>query len=618
MKFSPLLNLTTVTVSALSFALLLSATTSTPPAWSDEPTEPANSPSLFKRVERKYFTVAAHDAVFYYVSQADRVKIINEFFDAVTDQYSLLKIKQDRFHLNLDTLRAESIAQEKIIGDFETPVDRAQGNLEFYDRMRALVSQFQDTHFSVSPVQTMRPVLIPILLAKADGKYVINNTYPKLLSYLSLQSNSPAFSQIALGDEIISIDGHSVEDEINRLKPYISGSSDESRMQDALYAVTFRAFRFPANPTTTVVIKKKSDASLVRLTFPWLHRTMQRQDQALLFAFRGYRPYEDLRIEYDQLSEKWRLKDTPYLVESVEATTPKLIDEKRYDTDDHVIRAGLLFKNSKLYGVLQIFTFGEPKVLNSDGKSIDFIDAIREVVSDFNAKKIPLILDLRSNPGGDGNLPPLVFGTLLPASQFRPGPTAALRVTRNAIQIVDESDSSTAQPTAGFGVDPQDYKHLIAVALRNNEEYTAAYSKNDITTDKIVGGFNQKIVTLISTNCVSACDITAALLSTSKISTLIGQPTSGTGAGFISLSDALSASWIDSQRFIQSNIPNFLFGVPGPNVTEHIFAGKAEEFNLENRPTSPSKENLYQPTVNDITKMSVDWFDKAIEVLDKK
>jgi hypothetical protein len=136
-----------------------------------------------------------------------------------------------------------------------------------------------------------------------------------------------------------------------------------------------------------------------------------------------------------------------------------------------------------------------------------------------------------------------------------------------------------------------------------------------IFPDQRVKGFNNKIVALVTADCISACDKMASLLKTSKRATIIGTTSNGTGAGYRSTSE-LDTKWTDSLRVFESQIPNYLFGEAGDVDTRIFGEDSVFELNLENKPTIA--DVLYRPTFKDFGKNNLGWIEKALEVIEAK
>ena len=137
---------------------------------------------------------------------------------------------------------------------------------------------------------------------------------------------------------------------------------------------------------------------------------------------------------------------------------------------------------------------------------------------------------------------------------------------------------------------------------------------DDIKADPEVGGYEQKVVALISPMCISACDGMGLLLKASKRATLIGTTTNGTGAGFIGTEAFQGSHWVDHLQLVSLRIPNRLFG-PAGVVGKRVFNEPDAyiKYNSENQPVIA--DSHYVESTDDIQNHSSKWYEKALEVL---
>ncbi|MGZ3693574.1 MAG: S41 family peptidase [Bdellovibrionota bacterium] len=589
--------------------LLLSLSSSAKSPAPAQTTDDKNT-SLFTRVNHRYQAVL-QGVSFYYYTQADRVQIISEFLHSIESDYALLDIKAKRFNIDMDELKKQALADETAIRDTADEKEQASSNLQFLDRAKKLVALFQDTHFSAKARAPLNPTLLPFAIAKSEGKYIILGRYRKLMEYLA--QKDPSFSEIELGQEVVSIDDLPIEKAIAALTPFISGSSQAFRESRAATALTFRDFAFPDRGYAIVGLKNKN-GDVVKMKFPWFYRMPSRGDENLYFKERGFLQYDQLRMNWDEENNKWASKSIPLDNEDSIHSLPALTDKHEFNNqaDDTIVKTGYVLRGGKAYAVLQINSFMESDVFDEKKNKISFLQALRAFINKIDSESTPLILDLRGNGGGNGKYPAALLSMLTEDKTYG-GPTQALRVTRNSQELTDESTDHETVPEELKALSQEQLNKLLTDAIQDRDVHTAAFSTGDIQADPEVGGFSQKVVALLTPECISACDMTAFLLKSSGRATIIGSPSNGTGAGFLS-SGALDSQFTDSYRVLQANIPNFLFGLPGAPGTL-LFPGQAEALNSENKPTQP--DVLYEGTTDDLLHGSQGWINKAIEILNK-
>jgi len=166
-----------------------------------------------------------------------------------------------------------------------------------------------------------------------------------------------------------------------------------------------------------------------------------------------------------------------------------------------------------------------------------------------------------------------------------------------------------------FGLTLDDMKNVFQKTLDDRSEYTPMFAGEVIPFDmQKVKGFNNKIVALVTASCISACDKMSFLLKASGRATIIGTHSNGTGAGFLSSSE-LNTKWEDRLRVFETQVPNYLFGIPGKSYETTVFDdNSADEMCSENRPTVADIQ--YAPTMLDVAKNNVGWLQKAAQVLE--
>ena len=468
--------------------------------------------NLFERTHHR-LNLVQQGFSFYYYTQADRIQILKDLFRSIELDYASLKLKEKNLHINFDQIQKDALAVEASIADTNIDLEQAVSNLDFLDRSRKIIALFQDTHFSINAVIEPNPIVLPFIITKAEGKYVVTGIYRKLMNYLT--ETVPAFSGITLGTEVVSIDGKPVAEAARALEPFINASSKAFLEQEALNGLTIRDFSFPDNPYCIVAFRKK-DGTLNTLKFPWFHKRPARPDQALFFKEANFRGYDDLRLTWDANAKKWNT--TGIGLENGDATNslPELNSQEIFvdGNGKPVVKTGYILTDGRAFGVMQINSFIEATVIDNAKKQQHFLQVLKEFIKALEAQSVPLILDLRSNPGGNGTYPPALLSMLTEKGKTYSGYSSAFRLSRNIIQILDEDMGHLTMPEEMNGLTIEQTAQIIRESREKREYYSSAFSEGDITVDPEVGGYSQKVVALISPQCVSSCDITAFLLKT--------------------------------------------------------------------------------------------------------
>jgi hypothetical protein len=271
----------------------------------------------------------------------------------------------------------------------------------------------------------------------------------------------------------------------------------------------------------------------------------------------------------------------------------------------------------KSYCYLLLASFGEDKVRGDKGWKKDYSKPMRKFLRQCGRKRLPLVLDLRTNPGGYIDLGSQTLAALTPRKQRAPvRGTWAYR------------DSTTYREIEEGYFDGQ-YWGNNSLEITPREKW-----------DPGAGGYGGKIIALITPNCMSSCDRLASMLKTGGRATLLGSSTNGTGAGFM---DTLNPStgkptseWTDSRGLLWAQIPDQLFGAVAseevpltsgkpkgvlpwfqwvmagkPEATEYLPLEAYESYTLiENLPTQP--DIFFEPSAADLRQGQESWI-RAIQ-----
>lgn len=567
---------------------------------------------------------------FQYLDKEDRLLILNDFLKTVELEYALLPLKAKRVGLDFNKLKAESIAAENASEDIvATAADRsnqearerlsflqAKSNMEFLDRMQKLVAQFKDTHFGIQETIARPLVYTGLRFFRIDGKIVLGSIEKRLMSMVSKLSGAD-LSRIQIGDEVLAINGQPVEERVNELKQYIGASSDEFADSQAIRSLTIRNFAYDSSNSITITFK---NAGVFKLPlFVNIAKDSTPRLDALTFLKKINVPTDTttIGISFDKATKTWN--DNALTFEGY--STRKLhlnlkgLTEMIGDDGQPALRTGYYINKGKTYGVLQILTF-MTKAVKAGETQMSFIDGIRSFVMELKQNEIPLILDLRVNGGGNGNLPAQVLSVLAPEGAFYPGATSGFRMTPYMRQI---QEPSLFQEVVGedqsFGLTADELKNVLEKTIDERRTYTPMFAAEVIPYDMAkVKGFNNKIVALVTADCISACDKMSFLLKSSGRAVIVGSHSNGTGAGYLSTSE-MNTKWTDPLRMLETQVPNYLFGVPGKDVNQTVFEDDSvETMCSENKPTVADVP--YAPTMLDLARNNIGWLQKAASVIE--
>lgn len=607
----------------LLFTFLIATFLTTQSSIAESLTNPAN------KFSKSGLSTVYSGLKFQYYDSKDRLLIVSDFLKTVELEYSLLPLKEKRIALNFNKLKEEALQNESQVEDVlllavnkNNPAERerisflqASANMNFLDRMQGLVAKFHDTHFGIQETISRPFVYTGLRLFRVDGKVMVGGIEKKLMDLASKLSGAD-FSNIKIGDEVVAINGKPVEEKIDELKKYISASSDEFADYQAVLSLTIRKSNYDASNSITITFK---NGGVYKLP---LFANSQKDSTPRLDAMTFFAKYEipydttTIGLNFDISTNQWidsSVNFAGYSPTKLHLNLKGLI-EMIGDDGSPALRSGYYINGGKTYGVLQILSFNTQNV-KVDGNTVSFIDGVRSFISELKENQTPLILDLRVNYGGNANLPAQVLSVLAESGTVYPSTTTGYRMTSYIRQIEEPHlFQHMVGENKSFGLNRDDLKDILKNTIEAEKEYTPMFASQVITYDiNGIDGFDNKIVALVSANCVSACDMMAMLLKSSKRAILIGTHTNGTGAGYTS-TEELNTNWVDRLRVFQTQIPNFVFGLPGESYMTKVFDDNSvEAMCSENRPTEA--DIPYAAGRIDVAKNNIGWLQIAAKVL---
>lgn len=568
---------------------------------------------------------------FNYLNKEDRLLILKDFLKTVELEYALLPLKKELIGLDYKKLKADAIAAEEAIVDIELDSSdrknedkrakvtflQAESNMEFLDRMVVTVAKFKDTHFGIYE-RISRPFLYTgVRLFRIDGKVVVGSLENKFLAMASKLSGAD-LSTIKIGDEVISIDGVPVEEKVNELKPYISGSTDEFIDTQAVRSLMLRNVKYEKKNYMRVVFKNAGTMKLPIFANNSAAVTPRLDVITYLNKFNIQSDATSIGLSFDQTTKKWNDSDMSFAGYGTKNLAKNLKDVKDYngDSGSAAIRTGYYINKGKTYAVMQVMTFSTTNVKRGD-VTATFIDTLRNFILEVKESELPLILDLRVNNGGNGSYPAKLISMLAKEKDEYANSTTAMRMTQYIRGLYEgELFQKIVAEDENEGMTIDMIQNLIDTALDNRADYTPMYAYGpSIKADPKVGGFNNKVVALVTADCISACDKTAFMIKSSKRATIIGSHSNGTGAGFTSTSE-LNTNWEDRLKVFSSTVPNYLFGKPGDIGTLVFGEQSVSELCSENKPTVADIQ--YRSQMLDLTRDNLGWLQKAAQVLDSQ
>ena len=301
------------------------------------------------------------------------------------------------------------------------------------------------------------------------------------------------------------------------------------------------------------------------------------------------------------------MRTDPILPARDAARLRELLDEQ----DRPALRMGeVVRRRDRAFCYLQILTFHTEQVAPRGEARRPFDAVVEEFVRGCDEKELDVVLDLRENGGGY-----LAHSNAIVEALARPGEASrggALLLRANTLnQLVYQQRIPTLGAAGARAVDdalePRGVLQAIGAARRARNAFTAAFLDPVLRPSDAVGGFEGKVVALVSPACSSACERLAGMLQANGRATLVGGPTEGAG-GSQQEARNLSARWTDPEGLLSLSIPNAAMGVQraAPEARREIAAEQFfETLAFENRPVLPDR--AYAPTLQDLTGSNAGW-----------
>lgn len=503
-------------------------------------------------------------------------------------------------------------------------------SFEFYDHVMQCLAGFKDSHFGID--KALRPSFISTGVSevmKAHNKFYILRNRPGLISKLEELQKLPVGSlqeKLKVGTEIVSIDGQPPQMEVNRLKKYISASSDLAREYKATNELFTRNFAYPTKSDLSLTLKL-IDGSTVDVVLPWMQFNVGSAQGTLesraLLSDRGIAKILDLLPDKKLIfSEGASLADPLF---------KNITNRRSYQTeeDEDVLLTGVVSLKNRNYCYLQLnsfnfdsdkeFGFKITEKINETKYPLSLPVVLKNYLQSCEVFKAPLIFDLRNNGGGNSRLAHLIYA-LFENDQTKITYTARSNLTEiGNYSLIGKYTNSID----GDNPDLDDILFFTTMkqAHENKLPVTDWVLTKNMKLEKNI--YSGQVFILTSTNCVSACEITANRFKIAGRATIIGESTSGTGFGFSSYENA-ETKFRDPLNLFEIGIMNFAFQSVVVEDDKDFktlsdLKGSALSFDkiklLENNPVTPNIVIEY--TLNDILNEYSDYIQSLTKILEQ-
>jgi hypothetical protein len=517
----------------------------------------------------------------------ERVKLACQLRDALASRYVFFASKtallggrfDARAHLDAFVRGERRIAAEP-------------DPLRFYDRLRRTAAAFQDGHLIVGAPTKLPQVALGVGLRLAEGKVWIANREERLVADLAAGAGAPDLeAALAVGAEVVAIDGVPVGRRLEELARYVPGSSRAARLERAADALTRRDFDYPLRGTARLTVLARGRRRDVELPW-WIAPGGETHVMARAWAARtGVAttdlvswPDDPVRAAPGGPGPAGALR-TDAIVDGPDAEgLRELVDER----GRIAARMGEVRRDEGAFCYLQLLTFHTPTLREGRAAARPYVEVVEQFVQGCGDRRLDLVLDLRQNEGGYLDHTTAIAHALGAAGDAATRGALLLRATTmNELVYAQRSPETVA--AADDPLAPRHILDAIGSARRDGREFTPAFLEAPAGAG--ADAYAGRVVALTSPSCMSACDRLAALLRGAGRAVLLGGPTEGAG-GSQQETRSLRASWTDAEGLVSVSIPNAAFGVePRPDTcVDRREISSAEFFGalaLENRPVEP-------------------------------
>jgi hypothetical protein len=478
--------------------------------------------------------------------------------------------------------------RERQIQDVHSPFAQAKANLAFMDRLKRVISQFEDSHLRLEEMVPYQKVFLGVQTRLAGGRVYVTGLEDGLTPSLTRQQPS-----ISLGDELLQVNGQPVDDLLDDLETYIPASSAAYRRQRAAEALGKRSFLWPQAPTSHWTLRASETGERYSVDLAWaVSPDNLRPDLRTYLARLGVQ----LRQEKDYYG--FRHDDPPR----------QLAESKTWyganSPEELVYRTGWLTRDGRRAGVIQLYSFYHLDVLQADhDRLVSWEEPLVAFIRQLNRCQCPLVVDLRWNEGGHTFLAETFLQLIAQADTSYASYTEGFRLTPSIRQMWQSYQAS--QPV--YSAEDQAARFVNEAAM-NRRSHTHVWAHSEaLRAHRDIGGYNQDVVTLISPYCMSTCELLVMMLQART-------HTNGTGAGFFEWEPFAGAAWRDSYEAVYLEIPNYLLGRPG-EVGQRIFNQRDAYFTY-NKENQPVKADItYRPGLSDYLAGAPGWYNRAWSVV---
>ncbi len=550
-----------------------------------------------------------------------RVAVVTQLKSAIVNHYANLELKNQRIKTD-DGKPFDSVAHLDRCIEIESKTADLS-DIHFIDRMKVCIAAFQDTHFAAYARTAMAGVSVGFLVRNIEGKFIIVAVQKELLKYVEQLSGMKDLDKvIAVGNEVLEVDGQTPASLAERYRAFIASSSPGHRQLSAEQAIFARSFDYPTKPN--VLLKIKSPLKTYNYEMPWWASMTARNrlDTSRYFQKIGI-PVTDRVKMYLDADGKVDWKTVPMNYKGYLESNPLVPEDTfrplvAFKSDSGAVgaRLGTIVTTTQAFCYAQLLTFSTAKLTGPDGTALSYIETMRRFIKSCKASGLNLVMDLRSNGGGNGSYPAKILSLLTPAGATLGNKVMAFRVNTTSARLITSLIEHPEIAAKDMGdIDHRFLTELYSAADAGLAMTNAIPESAGTEADTEVGGYSGKIVVLVTPNCVSACDGMAAMLKRSGRGVVLGTHTNGTGAGFQGSED-VDSGFNDTYDELSIKIPNYQFGYTTKAFSNFVsvpYANVSTEYFTENLPTVA--DAIVEPKVDDVMGKKNTWLEATVKAL---
>lgn len=545
--------------------------------------------------------------------KAMRVAVATQLKSAVVNHYANLELKNRRIKTD-DGKPFNSVAHLDRCIEIEANTDDTS-DLHFVDRMRICTAAFQDTHFGARARTPMAGVSTGLLLRNVGGRYYITARQTELLKYVrQVTGLTNLDSATAIGNEVLEIDGQPPAQLAAHYEKFVSASTPGARRLFAETSLLSRSFDYPTKKS--VQLKIKSPSKTYNYELPWWATTTARNrlDTSEYFQKIGIPVTDRVKMFLDK-DEKVSWQSVPIDYEGYLDSNPLVQGDVfrplvafKSSSGALAARMGAVLEAPKNFCYAQFLTFTADTLTDPSGQTLPFIEVVRRFVRSCKSAGLDLVMDLRSNNGGNGGYPVQILSFLTPVAATLGNKVMAFRVNSTSARLIANMIEHPEIAARDLGVlDVRFLTELQDAAEAGLEMTNAIPDRAGTSADPSIGGYSGKVVVLVTPACVSACDGMAMILKRSGRAVVLGTHSNGTGAGFMG-AEELDSDFNDTYDELSVRIPNYQFGYtskPFKDLVSLPYLQVADQFFTENIPVHA--DVIVEPTVGDVFGRENTW-----------